>query len=136
MNWRGWLVILMMGANALWMTVDAGQALVNENYITPTSGAYAGQLGPWADLLGNAGIDVNSISTKTVFMIYGTVTIYCLLSFHLRRKWAWWGLVVMAVLGLWYVPFGTVLNGLSLILLLRLPLRQWHFSLSERFQAT
>ena len=37
-----------------------------------------------------------------------------------RRLRAWWGILLMAVLGLWYVPFSALIN-IVVIVLLSLP---------------
>lgn len=36
---------------------------------------------------------------------------------------AWLAVLLMAVLGLWYVPFGTLLNAIAIVLLVLPPLR-------------
>ena len=41
-----------------------------------------------------------------------------MLGFALGRPWAWRGMLVCAVLGLWYLPFGTLLSIIQIILLL------------------
>ena len=33
-------------------------------------------------------------------------------------RWVWWGLLVVALLGLWYIPFGTLINGTIILLLI------------------
>lgn len=45
------------------------------------------------------------------------VMIFC---FLWRAPWAWCGMILCAVAGLWYLPFGTLLS-LSQIVLLMLP---------------
>jgi len=32
-------------------------------------------------------------------------------------SWAWWGLLAAAVLGLWYLPVGTAINVVVVVLL-------------------
>jgi hypothetical protein len=39
---------------------DGSRALIVGDYVTPKSGAYAGQLGPWAKLVAAVGIEPRS----------------------------------------------------------------------------
>ncbi len=41
----------------------------------------------------------------------------------LGESQAWWGILVMAVLGLWYIPFGALINIVVITLLLLPSLR-------------
>jgi hypothetical protein len=123
MHWTGWLVVLLAIFTQGWMTFDGAHALLSGDYVTPKSGKYAGQLGPWAKVVSAAGIEPRSTLMKVIFVFYGGITLLIAVSFILGFKWAWWGMLIAAILGLWYLPFGTLLNLVIIVLLLLPPLR-------------
>jgi hypothetical protein len=98
-----------------YMFVDGVRALTVGDYLTPSGGDHAGQLGPWADLLEAVGVPPRSTATKLALVGLG--------AFHLvgavstlrspRRAVP----VAAAIGGVWYAPFGTILDLLVLVLL-------------------
>lgn len=123
MYWTGWIVIVLVVVNAGWMLFDGSRAFIVGDYLTPSSGEYAGQLGPWAALVEAVGLDPRSTFVKSVFVLYGVTGLLTAGGFALRLPWTWHGLLILAALGLWYLPFGTAANVIILILLLLSPLR-------------
>ena len=123
MHWTGWIVIILAALTGGWMAFDGTRALVVGDYVTASSGAYASQLGPWSKLVAAVGIEPRSTLMKSIFVVYGLATLVTALCFALGLPWAWWGLLTTAVLGLWYLPIGTVTNLVTLILLLLPTLR-------------
>lgn len=105
-----WAIVILVVLNAGWMFFDGTNALVNGDYVTPSSGEYAGQLGPWAGLVEAAGIEPRSVFMKTIFVVYGTFALVAAIGFSLKQSWGLNLLIAMAVLGLWYLPFGTAAN--------------------------
>jgi len=55
----------------LWLTFDGSLAMVTGNYVTPKSGAYAGQLGPWSHLIKAIGLDPVSLPIKLLHIVSG-----------------------------------------------------------------
>ena len=55
-----------------------------------------------------------------IFVGYGAGYLLAMLAFLVGVPGAWWGLLVAAVLGLWYLPFGTLIN-VAVVVLLNLP---------------
>ena len=115
-----WIVVGLVVLNAGWMLFDGARALIVGDYITPKTGAHAGQLGPWSKVVEAVGIDPRSTLMKSVFVIYGAAFLAVLAAFTLGASWAWMGMIVVAVLGLWHLPFGTLIN-VVVIALLQLP---------------
>ncbi len=60
---------------------------------------------------------------KTLFVVYGLGFVGLVGVFVLGVSKVWWALLLVAALGLWYVPFGTVINAIVITLLLLPPLR-------------
>jgi hypothetical protein len=123
MHWLGWVVLLLAFIEGGWLAFDGGRALVVGDYVTPSSGKFAGQLGPWSKLVSAVGVDPRSPLMKAVHLVLGLVWLAVMACFALRLPWAWWGMVACAVAGLWYLPFGTLLSVIQIVLLLLPPLR-------------
>ena len=117
MGWKAWLIVLLVTLNAGWMVFDGARALTVGDYVTAASGDYAGQLGPWATLVKAIGIEPRSTLMKLTFVGYGLAALGITGCFVLGLPWARNALIVVSVLGLWYLPIGTVANILALILL-------------------
>jgi len=117
MNWKHWLIVLLIALNAAWMVVDGTSAIVYGDYVTPASGEYAGQLGPWANLVKAIGIEPRSALMKFIFIGYGLSAMVMIVGFVRGLPWARAGLIVVCALGLWYLPLGTLANLIALPLL-------------------
>jgi hypothetical protein len=64
---------------------------------------------------------------KSVFVIFGIIWMGMAVAFALRQPWAWGGMLVVAILGLWNLTFGTIVNLLIIVLLLLPVLRSTYF---------
>ncbi|MEU6083739.1 hypothetical protein [Streptomyces sp. NPDC047108] len=120
MHWTGWVVVALVAIVGGWMLFDGIHALVTGDYVTPGSGEHAGQLGPWAQAVSGAGLEPRSLPVKLVFVGYASVYLAAGAAYGASVQGAWWAVLVLAVLGLWYLPFGTV-AGLAVIALLLTP---------------
>ena len=100
------------------MLFDGSRALIVGDYVTPQTGEYAGQLGPWANLVETVGIEPRSTMMKAIFVLYGLSGIVAVIAYAMQKEWARSALFILAILGLWYVPIGTITNVIALILLL------------------
>lgn len=117
MDWKHWLVLGLVVFSAGWMLFDGMRAFIVGDYVTPATGEYAGQLGPWSNLVNALGIEPRSTLMKSIFVIYGFIALVAAVSFALKFSWARGALIIVCLLGLWYLPFGTVANVIALILL-------------------
>lgn len=112
-----WIIVILIILNAGWMFTDGVRAFVLGDYVTPSSGEYAGQLGPWAEVLTNVGLEPRSTFVKATLITYGFASFVAVIGFANEQPWGRSALIVMAVLGLWYLPVGTTMNMIALILL-------------------
>lgn len=112
-----WIIAALVLFTAGYMLFDGIHALTVGDYVTPVAGEYAGQLGPWAGLVASIGIDPRSTFMKVVFVVYGFSSLAVLAGFITQEPWGQSALLVMTVLGLWYLPFGTAINIVVLMLL-------------------
>jgi hypothetical protein len=114
----GWLVLTLAFSEAGWLAFDGGRALLVADYVTPSSGPYAGQLAPWAKVVSAVGIEPRSTLMKSIHLALGTAWLIVTICFALRMPWARSGMLVCSVLCLWYFPFGTLLSIIQIGLLL------------------
>lgn len=117
MNWKFWIITLLVLISTGWMLFDGIRAMIVGDFITPAEGEYAGHLGPWANLVKAIGIEPRSSLMKLIFIIYGLISLTALTGFISKQTWGQTALIVTSILGLWYLPFGTVANIIVLVLL-------------------
>lgn len=91
------------------MAFDGTRALLLGDYVTPSDGPYAGELGPWADVLRAVGVEPRSPAVQASLAMYGATHVLAALALAAGRPGAMtWGRV-LAALGLWSLPVGTIL---------------------------
>ena len=111
------IIAILVTFTAGYMLFDGTHALTRGDYITPSEGEHAGQLGPWAGLVESVGIDPRSTLMKTVFVAYGFSALVGVTGYLTAQPWGRSALLLMSVLGLWYLPIGTAINIVVLMLL-------------------
>lgn len=120
MNWNEYVVAVLAALVSGWMAFDGIRALITGDYVTPKSGPYAGQLGPWASLVAQIGIDPRSTKMKLLFAVYGLLwlaatVVFCFFPFVAPVRWV----MFAAALGsLWYFPFGTFASLVQILMLI------------------
>ena len=117
MDWKHRLIILLVTVTAAWMLFDGTRALIVGDYVTPQTGEYAGRLGPWSNMVMAIGIEPRSTLMKSIIVTYGLLALIVVISFALRISWSRSAIIVLCILGLWYLPIGTITNLIALILL-------------------
>jgi hypothetical protein len=123
MHWLGWIVILLALVEGGWLAFDGGRALITGDYVTPSSGECAGQLGPWSKLVSAVGIEPRSTLMKSIHLGLGVVWLAAIICFVAGVPRAWTAMLICAIAALWYLPFGTLLSVIQIVLLLLPPLR-------------
>ena len=113
-----WVIVVLAVLNFGYMTFDGSRALMKGDYIRPSSGEYAGQLGPWSRLVKKIGIDPESTTMKLVFVTWGLIGLFIAICYAANQPWASKGLLVINILSLWYLVPGTISSALQIILLL------------------
>lgn len=102
------------------MTFDGLRALVLGDYLTPTTGRFAGQLGPWSGVVSAVGIEPRSTMMKVGFLLFGLAWLGAIVAFVRQARWSHGALALLAVATLWYLPVGTLTSVLVLVGLLLL----------------
>lgn len=117
MSWARWIIVVLGLLTGGYMLFDGARALIVGDYVTPSSGEYAGQLGPWSKLVSAVGIEPRSTVMKLAFVVFGVAWLSLVLAFVLEASWSWLGLLILAATTLWYLPIGTITSLLVAALL-------------------
>jgi len=94
------------------MVVDAFHALYTGNYLT-----FNGQVGPWAAVLARAHLNSDSLGVKLLFLALGALYVVVALDYARNDLRSEGGVAAIAILTLWYIPFGAFCSLVVLILL-------------------
>jgi hypothetical protein len=121
MHRLGWLVVALALLEGGWLAFDGARALVVGDYVTPATGEHAGKLGPWAGVVSAVGIEPRSTLMKSIHLALGLAWLLAAIGLLLGRPCARAALLTCAVLGLWYLPFGTLIGIIAIVLLRRSP---------------
>lgn len=111
---RSCIVALALGPG-LFMAFDGLRALIVGDYLTPTTGPYAGRLGPWSGVVSAVGIAPRSPAMKILFVFFGVAWLWAIAGFVRRTPRSSGALAVLAVATLWYLPVGTLMSVMVLI---------------------
>lgn len=116
MSWNiGLAVVLSVGLGG-WMIYDCVRALYVGDYFTPSSGRYAGQLGPWAGLVQRIGLEPRSTAMKIIFILFGIAWVAVAAGLLFATPGVPQIAIVLAIASLWYVPIGSAIALLVLAL--------------------
>ena len=118
-----WIVLALTLFQGGWLTFDGGRALLVGDYVTPTSGPRAGQLGQWSRVVSAVGFEPRSAFIKSLHLFLGIAWLVALLVFALRPALGWRIVLCCAVASLWYLPIGTVVSIIVIGLVLALRIR-------------
>ncbi|MFZ5553106.1 MAG: hypothetical protein ACOZCO_08335 [Bacteroidota bacterium] len=113
-----WIIVVLSLLNAGYMAVDGTKALTTGDYFRPSSGEYAGQLGPWTKLVEKIGIDPMSALMKSIFLVFGLAGLFITVAFAMNVSWSFKALLLFNIFCLWNLFFGTASCALQMILLL------------------
>ena len=106
-----------------WLAFDGGHALITGDYVTPQSPDRRGQLGPWSRVVAAVGIEPLSTLMKGIHVGLGLGFLATTACFALGVPWARTGMIFCAGLTLWYLPVGTLLSLIQIVILLLPALR-------------
>ena len=120
-----WIVLALALFQGGWLTFDGGRALIIGDYVTPTSGPRAGHFGPWSRIVSAVGFEPRSTVIKCLHLFLGIAWLIGLGAFIVRPTSGWWVLLCCGVATLWYLPIGTSLSIIVVVLLLTPQLRSF-----------
>jgi len=102
-----YLTIGLSLINGLWMLIDGIYVVANGKYIGPE------KPGPWASLISLAGVDVFKLGP--MFVLYGIAWLVFGVALLLDASWARSLGLILSILTLWYLPFGTLISIVVLV---------------------
>jgi hypothetical protein len=117
MSWNVALAAVLSAVLGGWMTFDGARALIVGDYFTPRTGRYAGSLGPWAGLVLRLGVDPRSTLMKALFVGFGVAWVLVAAGLVFGTAGILQIAIVLALATLWYVPIGSAIALLLLVLL-------------------
>ena len=113
------LALVVLGlVEGAWMIFDGTRALTVGDYVTPSTGAHAGQLGPWNYVVSAVGIPPRSTAMKLIFVVYGVSWVIIALGLEFQSGWALLAMPIAAIATLWYLPVGTIFSIVQLAVLI------------------
>jgi len=104
------LISLLGFINGGYMLLDGIFAMVKGKYIGPE------KPGPWATLFDK--LDINVFKLGPLFIVFGLAWLLFIVALWTGQSWAYGLGLLVAVLTLWYLPVGTLLSVIVLIILL------------------
>jgi hypothetical protein len=96
--------------NGAYMLVDGIFVIIKGKYIGPD------KPGPWANLFYKLNVDVFKLGP--LFIIYGLLWLSFLFGLCTNQTWAYLLGLIISVLTLWYLPAGTIISILVILILL------------------
>lgn len=118
MKYLKWIVILLATLNFGYMCYDGSRALIQGDYLRPESGEYAGELGPWANVVSAIGIEPESTFMKAIFLVWGGAGLILMVCYAMEIRKAGNALLVFNIASLWCLVAGTLSSVIQVILLL------------------
>ena len=112
-----WIIVILGTLNFGFMAYDGSRALIVGDYVRPETGEYAGQLGPWSDLVTAVGIEPESTTMKTIFLIWGALGLIFTTSFAMNVRDVEKYLLILNICTVWYLVPGTISSIIVAILL-------------------
>ncbi len=101
---------LLMALNGGFMILDGIHVLLNGKFFGPE------EPGPWTKIFSKFGL--NPFSLGVPFVLFGLAWLVGLTGLLLSAQWGWYVTVAIAVATLWYVPVGTAISIVVLVLVL------------------
>ena len=118
-----WIVLALALFQGGWLTFDGSRALIVGDYVTPAAGPRAGQLGPWSRVVLALGFEPRSTFIKCLHLFLGIAWLIAMIVLLAQPVKGWWVVLCCAMATLWYLPIGTVVGIIVIVLLLTMQLR-------------
>ncbi len=104
------IVVTILGLlNGLFMLIDGIHVMLKGKYIGPP------KPGPWANLFYKMQMDVFKLGP--LFIIFGILWLVFLYGLWTNQQWSYAFGIVVSILTLWYLPVGTIISLIVLIVL-------------------
>lgn len=105
------IAITILGLlNGGFMLLDGIYVTINGKYIGPK------KPGPWAEMFYKMNVDVFKLGW--LFILYGMLWLIWIYSLWTNKEWTYAIGLTISILTLWYLPIGTLLSIIVLVILL------------------
>ena len=104
------LITILGFLNGAYMLVDGIFVMLKGKYIGPE------KPGPWSEIFSAANINVFKLGP--LFIVFGILWLTWLYSLWSARSWSITFGIIISILTLWYLPVGTLLSLIILIVLI------------------
>ena len=105
------ILITILGLlNGGYMLLDGIYVLMKGKYIGPE------KPGPWAELFYK--LDINVFKLGPLFIAFGILWLTWLYSLWSNQSWTYIFGIIISILTLWYLPVGTILSIIILLILI------------------
>jgi hypothetical protein len=105
------ILITILGLlNGVYMLIDGIFVMVKGKYIGPE------KPGPWANIFYK--LDVNVFKLGPLFVAFGILWLTWLYGLWTNQGWAYIFGIIISILTFWYLPVGTILSIIVLLVLL------------------
>jgi hypothetical protein len=111
-----YVVMAFATINFGYMVVDGLRAIIKGDYIRPSTGPYAGQLGPWTTVVQRLGIEPESALMKRIFVVIGVLGLVATV-LYTTDKIDELPMLIVALLSIWNLYLGTLISILMILLL-------------------
>ncbi len=105
-----YIVIILSLITGGFMLIDGIHVLLKGKYIGPP------EPGPWASLFSKLKVDVFKLGP--MFIAFGLVWLVFLTGLWMQKSWSYPLGIMISILTLWYLPVGTLVSLVVLIMLL------------------
>lgn len=104
------LIAILGFLNGAYMLIDGFFVILKRKYIGPE------KPGPWANLFYKFNIDVFKIGP--LFILFGLLWLIFIFGLWTNKYWTFPLGILISIMTLWYLPFGTIISLIVLILLI------------------
>jgi hypothetical protein len=112
-----YILIALATFNFGYMVIDGLRAIIKGDYFRPSSGTYAGQLGPWTKVVQGLGIEPEGALMKLIYAVIGVLGLVAT-GLYATGKIDELPMHIVALLSIWNLYVGTLISVLMILLLI------------------
>lgn len=113
-----WIVVFAAVVNAGWFIFEGAYAAVTGEYFRPSDSRIAATAGAWEKAVEMVGIDPQSSLMHFIFVVYGLAWLVLTVLYFIKIPFSRFLMLAAAIGASWYLPLGTALCLLQVVLLI------------------
>ncbi len=103
------LLTVIASINASYMLLDGIFVIINGKYIGPE------KPGPWSNIFEK--FNINVFKLGPIFIVFGILWFVFIYGLQTSQSWAYLFGLFLSIATLWYLPIGTLISVISIVLL-------------------